>query len=66
MTTTHKSLQGPRSSVVFSRKDDRNIPQKIDDAVFPGLQGGPHNQKIGAVATHMMTVATPEFKAYQQ
>ena len=37
MTTTHKSLQGPRSSMIFSRKDERNIPQKINDAVFPGL-----------------------------
>ena len=37
MTTTHKSLQGPRASMIFSKKDDRNIPQKINDAVFPGL-----------------------------
>lgn len=64
MTTTHKSLQGPRASVIFSRKDERNIPQKIDEAVFPGLQGGPHNQKIGAIATHMKMVNTPEFKEY--
>ena len=66
MTTTHKSLQGPRASMIFSRKDDRNIPQKINDAVFPGLQGGPHNQKIGAIATHMKQVNTPEFVAYQK
>ena len=66
MTTTHKSLQGPRSSMIFSRKDDRKIPQKINDAVFPGLQGGPHNQKIGAVATHMKYVNTPEFVEYQK
>lgn len=36
MTTTHKSLQGPRSSMIFSRKD-KGLSQKIDDAVFPGL-----------------------------
>ena len=66
MTTTHKSLQGPRSSIIFSRRDDRNLPQMIDDAIFPGLQGGPHNQKIGAVATHLKTVASPEFKEYQK
>ena len=66
MSTTHKSLQGPRASVIFSRKDERNLPQKINDAVFPGLQGGPHNQKIGAIATHMKRVQTPEFHAYQE
>ena len=60
-TTTHKSLQGPRSSMIFSRK---TISQKIDEAVFPGLQGGPHNQKIGALATHLKTVNTPEFVSY--
>lgn len=66
MSTSHKSLQGPRSSFIFSKKDERNLPQKINDAVFPGLQGGPHNQKIGALATHMKTVNSPEFVAYQQ
>ena len=65
MTTTHKSLQGPRSSMIFSRKEG-GISQKIDDAVFPGLIGGPHNQKIGAVAAHMRTVNTPEFVEYQK
>lgn len=64
MSTTHKSLQGPRSSIIFTRKDERDLPQKINDAVFPGLQGGPHNQKIGAVATHMKQVKSPEFKLY--
>jgi len=48
--------------MIFSRKDERNLPQKINDAIFPGLQGGPHNQKIGAIATHMKQVNTPEFK----
>ena len=64
-TTTHKSLQGPRSALIFSRKD-KGLSQKIDEAVFPGLQGGAHNQKIGALATHLKRVATPEFKEYQR
>lgn len=66
MTTTHKSLQGPRAALIFSRKDERNLPQKINDSLFPGLQGGPHNQKIGAIATHMRRVNTPEYRAYQE
>ena len=66
MSTTHKSLQGPRSAMIFSRKDERNLPQMINDSVFPGLQGGPHNQKIGALATHMKYVNTPEFVEYQK
>ncbi len=42
-TTTHKSLRGPRSGMIFARKEDK-LDEKIDFAVFPMLQGGPHNQ----------------------
>lgn len=46
-TTTHKSLRGPRSGMVFGRKE---IMDKIDFAVFPMLQGGPHNHQVAALA----------------
>ena len=49
-TTTHKTLRGPRSALIFSRADGREIPKKIDKAIFPGLQGGPHLNQIAAVA----------------
>lgn len=65
MTTTHKSLQGPRSAIIFSR-NDKGLSKKIDEMVFPGLQGGAHNQKIAALATHLKRVASPEFKEYQK
>ena len=67
-TTTHKSLQGPRAGMIFARKNGRveNAAQKVDDAVFPALQGGPHNHTIGALAVQLKAVAGPEFKAYAQ
>lgn len=65
-TTTHKTLRGPRSGIIFFRKDERNFEQKINMAVFPGLQGGPHEHQIAAVATQLKEVATPEFKQYAQ
>ena len=46
-TTTHKSLRGPRSGMIFARKA---IMDKIDFAVFPMLQGGPHNHQVAALA----------------
>ena len=64
-STTHKTLRGPRSGMIFSRNKD-NIPQKINEAVFPGLQGGPHDNQIGALATQLLEVKTPEFKSYIQ
>jgi glycine hydroxymethyltransferase len=64
-TTTHKSLRGPRAGMIFFRKDDRNFQARINQAVFPALQGGPHEHQIAAVATQLKEVMTPEFKLYQ-
>ena len=65
-STTHKSLRGPRSGMIFSRRDhpDLDLPRLIDEAVFPGLQGGPHNQKIGALAVALGDAMKPEFREY--
>ena len=60
-TTTHKSLRGPRSGMIFSRK---SLSDKIDFAVFPSLQGGPHNNVISAVAVALNEASTPEFNEY--
>lgn len=43
-----------------------DLEKKINDAVFPGLQGGPHNHQIASVAVTLMQAVRPEFKAYQQ
>lgn len=63
-TTTHKSLRGPRAGMIFYKKDERNFELKIDNAVFPGLQGGPHVHQIAGIATQLKEVATPQFKEY--
>lgn len=63
-TTTHKTLRGPRSALIFARKDDRKIGEKIDKAVFPGLQGGPHINQIAAVAVALEEAQQPSFKEY--
>lgn len=60
-TTTHKTLRGPRSGMIFCRLP---YARQIDEAVFPGLQGGPHNHQIAALATALKEAATPEFKQY--
>src|SRR3989338_2715165 len=69
-TTTHKTLRGPRSAIIFSRKDkkigDKEISVLIDKAIFPGLQGGPHLGQIAAVAVALKEAATPAFKKYAQ
>ncbi len=62
-TTTHKSLRGPRAGLIFFRKA---LEDRINFAVFPSLQGGPHNNQIGAVATQLFEVTTPEFRDYSQ
>lgn len=63
-TTTHKTLRGPRAGMIFYRKDSRGFENKINMAVFPGLQGGPHVHQIAAIATQLKEVNTPAFKEY--
>jgi len=68
-TTTHKSLRGPRAGMIFFKYDAERYPdikEKIDMAVFPGLQGGPHNHQIGALAAQLLEVNTPEFVNYSK
>merc|ERR1719316_1764882 len=62
-STTHKSLRGPRSGIIFSR---RALSDDIDFAVFPSLQGGPHNNVIAALAVALKEAASPDFKEYIQ
>merc|ERR1712054_153967 len=67
-TTTHKSLRGPRAGMIFYKYSEAypDIKDKIDMAVFPGLQGGPHNHQIGALAAQLLEVNTPEFVEYSK
>jgi glycine hydroxymethyltransferase len=60
-TTTHKTLRGPRAGIIFFK---RELETQINDAVFPGLQGGPHQNQIAAVAHQLKEVATPQFTEY--
>jgi glycine hydroxymethyltransferase len=63
-TTTHKTLRGPRAAMIFAKKDARELDKKIDKAVFPGLQGGPHVNQIAAVAVALKEASTPSFRRY--
>ncbi|KAL5729537.1 glycine hydroxymethyltransferase [Ranunculus cassubicifolius] len=67
-TTTHKSLRGPRGGMIFFKKDvvlGVDLESAINNAVFPGLQGGPHNHTIGGLAVCLKHAQSPEFKTYQ-
>lgn len=63
-TTVHKTLRGPRSALIFAKNDTRELGKKIDRAVFPGLQGGPHENQIAAVAVALKEASAPAFKKY--
>merc|ERR1719217_1117264 len=76
-TTTHKSLRGPRGAMIFYRKGVRSVNKKgqevqydlegpINQAVFPGHQGGPHNHTISALATALKQASSSEFVDYQK
>ncbi len=60
-TTTHKTLRGPRGAMILS---DAEHASALDKAVFPGLQGGPHNHTTAAIAVALAEAATPGFAAY--
>jgi glycine hydroxymethyltransferase len=60
-TTTHKTLRGPRGAMLFSTEEHAKA---IDKAVFPGLQGGPHNHTTAAIAVALGEAAQPSFKDY--
>ncbi len=64
MTTTHKSLRGPRHAIIFVRKDTREFDKKLDKAIIPGLYGGPHENTIAAAAVSFLEASKPEFKKY--
>jgi len=78
-TTTHKTLRGPRGALIFSRKDKfasrqgetlkansqgLTLSEAIDKAVFPGLQGGPHENAIAGIAVALSEAAQPSFRKY--
>lgn len=63
-TTTHKTLRGPRGALIFVKKDERELDKKIDKAVFPGLQGGPHQNQTAGIAVALKEASTPAFKKY--
>ena len=68
MTTTHKTLRGPRGAMIMVTdrgfKKDPDLADKIDKAVFPGLQGGPHDNQTAAIAVALKEASMPEFKKY--
>lgn len=68
MTTTHKTLRGPRGALLMvtskGLKKDPELGQKIDKAVFPGLQGGPHDNQTAAIAVALKEASSPQFKKY--
>lgn len=68
-STTHKTLRGPRAGLIFFRKvntkgQPTNLEEKLNFAVFPSTQGGPHNNTIAAIAVALKQVATPAFVEY--
>lgn len=72
-TTTHKSLRGPRAGMIFFKKDaspdgkgKSPLEEKVNNAVFPMLQGGPHMHQIAGIATQLKEVASPEFVTYMK
>jgi glycine hydroxymethyltransferase len=68
MTTTHKTLRGPRGAIILVTERgmarDPKLGSKIDKAIIPGLQGGPHNATTAGIAVALEEAAMPSFCAY--
>lgn len=75
MMTTHKTLRGPRGAMIFTRrrspyqfhnntKEEEDMSVKIDQSVFPGMQGGPHEHTIAGIAVALKEAQSPAFKKY--
>jgi len=68
MTTTHKTLRGPRGAMIMVTKKgfkkDPDLAKKIDKAVFPGLQGGPHDNQTAGIAVALNEASKASFKKY--
>lgn len=68
MTTTHKTLRGPRGAMILvtdaGLQKDSDLAKKIDAAVMPGMQGGPHNNVTAGIAQALAEAAQPEFVEY--
>lgn len=69
-TTTHKTLRGPRGAMIMVTQKgldkDPDLGSKIDKAIFPGLQGGPHNHTTAAIAVALKEASLPSFKTYSE
>ncbi|MBI4079094.1 MAG: serine hydroxymethyltransferase [Candidatus Levybacteria bacterium] len=67
-TTTHKTLRGPRGGMIMVTekgvKKDKDLTAKIDKAIFPGLQGGPHDHQTAAIAVALLEASSNSFKKY--
>lgn len=67
-TTTHKTLRGPRGALIMvtnkGLEKDAELPEKINRAIFPGLQGGPHENNIAGIAVALKEAQKPEFTEY--
>lgn len=67
-TTTHKTLRGPRGAMIMvtekGLQKDPELPEKINKIIFPGLQGGPHDNNIAGIAVALGEALKPEFKEY--
>lgn len=69
-TTTHKTLRGPRGGIIMVTQKgldkDPELGNKIDRAIFPGLQGGPHDNQTAAIAVALGEALKPEFRKYSE
>jgi len=70
MTTTHKTLRGPRGALIMvtekGLRENPDLGKKIDSAIIPGLQGGPHDNQTAAIAVSLLEASKPSFKTYGQ